>query len=162
MELTVIDEVGNKALIKKVIPIDVLVLREGNRLKIRIPSITFAPNTDDYTNVSSEAYRKNMWTIKRLAKIFNRYRQYDILIEGHAVHVFWRDPVKAKAEQENILVPLSKKRAEAIKKALVKHGIRADRISTVGKGGSEPIVPFSDQENVWKDRRVEFILIRGE
>jgi len=162
LELTVVDNLGNKALINKVIPIDVLVLRDGDRLKIRIPSITFAPNTADYENVAPEAYEKNMWTIKRLAKIFNRYRQYNILIEGHAVHVFWQNPAKAKDEQENILLPLSKKRAEAIKKALVKNGIEAKRISTAGKGGAEPIVPFSDQENVWKNRRVEFILIRED
>jgi outer membrane protein OmpA-like peptidoglycan-associated protein/flagellar hook assembly protein FlgD len=162
LQLTVVDDLGNKAAADKVIPIDVLVLRDGDRLKIRIPSITFAPNTADYENVAPEAYEKNMWTIKRLAKIFNRYKKYNILIEGHAVHVFWQDPEKAKAEQQNILLPLSKKRAEAIKKALVKNGIEAKRISTAGKGGAEPIVPFSDQENVWKNRRVEFILIREE
>jgi outer membrane protein OmpA-like peptidoglycan-associated protein/flagellar hook assembly protein FlgD len=162
LRLTVTDDVGNKAQLERVIAIDVLVMREGDRLKIRIPSITFAPNTDDYEHVPKERYQKNMWIIQRLAKIFNRYRQYDIQIEGHAAHVFWQDPVKAREEQENILLPLSKKRAESIKRALVKYGINADRISTVGKGGAEPIVPFSDQENVWKDRRVEFILIRGE
>jgi outer membrane protein OmpA-like peptidoglycan-associated protein/flagellar hook assembly protein FlgD len=162
LELTVVDDLGNKASVTNLIPIDVLVLREGDRLKIRIPSITFAPNTADYENVSPEAYKKNMWTIERLTKIFNRYKQYNILIEGHAVHVFWQNPAKAKEEQENILLPLSKKRAEAIKKALVKNGIEPKRISTTGKGGAEPIVPFSDQENVWKNRRVEFILIRNE
>jgi hypothetical protein len=30
----------------------------------------------------------------------------------------------------------------------------------VGVGGARPIVPFSDLVNRWKDRRVEFILIK--
>jgi outer membrane protein OmpA-like peptidoglycan-associated protein/flagellar hook assembly protein FlgD len=162
LTLTVSDEVGNKAVLNKEIPIDVLVLREGDRLKIRIPSITFAANTADYENVAKEAYDKNMRTIKRLAEIFNRYRQYDILVEGHANHVFWKDPAKMKDEHEKILLPLSQQRADAIKNALIKRGIAAGRITTAGKGGLEPVVPFSDEENVWKNRRVEFILIKKE
>ena len=29
-----------------------------------------------------------------------------------------------------------------------------------GLGGTEPVVPFSDLKNRWKNRRVEFILIK--
>ena len=42
--------------------------------------------------------------------------------------------------------------------ALVQRGLESWRISTVGLGGSIPVVPFGDLENRWKNRRVEFVL----
>jgi outer membrane protein OmpA-like peptidoglycan-associated protein len=33
-------------------------------------------------------------------------------------------------------------------------------MSTVGLGGTQPVVPHGDLENRWKNRRVEFILIK--
>jgi outer membrane protein OmpA-like peptidoglycan-associated protein len=44
--------------------------------------------------------------------------------------------------------------------ALAGLGIAESRITTEGMGASRPIVPFSDLVNRWKDRRVEFILIK--
>ena len=157
---TITDTVGNKAVLQKTIMVDVLVIRDGDKLYIRVPSITFKPNTDDYKSVAKEALEKNMWTLKRLAEIFKKYKNYQIQIEGHAVSVYWEDPKRAEREQQEELIPLSTKRAEAIKKALVSLGIEASRIQTIGIGASRPIVPFSDKENLWKNRRVEFILIK--
>jgi flagellar hook assembly protein FlgD/outer membrane protein OmpA-like peptidoglycan-associated protein len=158
--VTVKDALGNVARLQKVIPIDVLVIRDGDRLKVRITSITFQANTANYIDVPADRAEKNMQTLRRLAQIFTRYAQYKIRIEGHAVMVNWADPAAGKAEQDAILLPLSKARAEAIKSALIKLGIDGSRITTEGFGGSNPIVPFSDLENRWKDRRVEFILLR--
>ena len=67
---------------------------------------------------------------------------------------------QVKTEQEQELLPLSKLRAEAIRAALVAEGIEAARVSTTGVGAAEPIVPFSDLDNRWKNRRVEFILVK--
>jgi len=36
------------------------------------------------------------------------------------------------------------------------------RLSTKGMGSSEPVVDFKDAQNRWKNRRVEFILIRNQ
>jgi outer membrane protein OmpA-like peptidoglycan-associated protein len=95
-----------------------------------------------------------------LAEILNKYSQYEIRIEGHANMIHWEDPQRAKREQKEELIPLSKDRADAIKDALVEFGVAESRMSTVGLGGSQPIIPFSDLENRWKNRRVEFILIK--
>ena len=38
--------------------------------------------------------------------------------------------------------------------------IEAGRITTVGIGAAAPVVPFSDLDNRWKNRRVEFLLVR--
>ena len=50
-------------------------------------------------------------------------------------------------------------RAETVRQELIKRGIGADRLSLAALGGTNPVVPFSDIPNRWKDRRVEFILI---
>jgi flagellar hook assembly protein FlgD len=156
------DAFGNNATIKSVIPVDILLIKIGNNYKIRIPSITFKPFTDDYVNVETAKYEVNMKTLKRLAVIFNKYSSYGIRIEGYALSLNWADAAKAKVEQEQDLLPLSKKRADAIKKGLGELGIEGARIETVGLGGLDPVVPHGDQENNWKNRRVEFILIKNK
>ena len=162
MTFTIKDVLGNTATYNKIIPVDILVIRDGNNLKVRIASITFQANTADFTNVEPDKAAKNLTTIGRLAEIFKKYSQYKITIQGHANLVNFDNPARAKKEQEEELIPLSKARAEAIKKALIGQGIDASRISTIGIGAAEPVVPFSDLDNRWKNRRVEFILVRNE
>jgi len=162
LTFTIKDVLGNTATYTKTIPVDILVIRDGDNLKIRIPSITFQANTADFTHVDPDKAAKNIATIARLAEIFKKYSQYKITIQGHANLVNFDNPAAAKREQEQELIPLSKARAEAIRTALIAQGIAASRISTVGIGGAEPVVPFSDLDNRWKNRRVEFILVRNE
>jgi flagellar hook assembly protein FlgD/outer membrane protein OmpA-like peptidoglycan-associated protein len=157
---TVRDALGNSTTARKLIPVDILVIRDGDTLKVRIASITFAANTADYVSVEPDKAAKNSATIQRLAEIFRKYARYKIKIQGHANLVNWDNPARAKKEQEQELLPLSQQRADAIRDALVAQGIEAQRISTIGVGASEPIVPFSDMDNRWKNRRVEFILER--
>lgn len=152
------DTLGNNAEAKKEVPVDVLVFRDGDRLKIVIASITFPPYSADFTKISADQSEENEWILKRLAEILKKFARYKITIEGHAVMVYWYDPARGEEEHRDVLLPLSKARAEAVKRALTGLGIEQIRMSTVGLGGSQPIVPFSDLENRWKNRRVEFIL----
>jgi flagellar hook assembly protein FlgD/outer membrane protein OmpA-like peptidoglycan-associated protein len=160
MTFTIKDELGNVATVQQVIPVDILVIKDGDKLRVRIPSITFQANTADYVNVEPDKAAKNASTIARLAEIFKKYAKYKIQIEGHANLVNFDNPARAKLEQEQELLPLSKKRADGIRDALIAHGIEAGRVTTVGIGAAVPVVPFSDLDNRWKNRRVEFILER--
>ncbi len=144
----------------RVIPVDILVIRDGNRLRINIPSIQFAPFTADLFAVELAELERNLRTLRRLATILDRYPEYQILIEGHAAHVYNDEP-RRQREQLEVLIPLSARRAEEVRQALIILGIRRDRMRARGVGGAEPVVPHVDRENRWKNRRVEFILDRS-
>ncbi len=163
-EFTLIDDLGNKTVINELIPVDILVIRYGDRLQIRIPSITFSPGTPNYTSdeLGADIVEKNLATIDRLAEIFNKYETYNIQIEGHAMNFYWDDPERAEREDREVLVPLSLERAKVIMEALIERGIDESRITTAGYGSQQPVVPFSDLDNRWKNRRVEFILRKQE
>jgi outer membrane protein OmpA-like peptidoglycan-associated protein/flagellar hook assembly protein FlgD len=161
LRVTMRDKQHNSVTVEELIPVDVLVIREGDKLKIRIASITFPPNSADLSAVTDiEKAARNDKTLQRLFEIFKKYSAYQIRIEGHAnITRYWSE-AEAKKENEEELIPLSLARAEAVKQALIKLGLDGNRISVVGLGGSNPIVPFDDEENRWKNRRVEFILIK--
>ena len=159
-ELTATDAFGNSVTISGIIAVDVLVLRDGDNFKINISSINFAPNSPELVTDIPEIKEKNEKIIKRLSEILNKYSSYRIKIEGHANNLSWNDPMKAAAEERDELIPLSQKRCETVKTILTQKGVAADRMSVLGAGGTKPIVPFSDAENRWKNRRVEFILLK--
>ena len=51
---------------------------------------------------------------------------------------------------------LSQRRAEAVKRYLVAHGISPDRLIAKGYGETQPVAPNDTEENRQKNRRVEF------
>ncbi len=154
--LEVTDVLGNTAVTEGVIPVDILVIRDGDRLRVQIASITFAPNSPELiTDTATERGARNAAILSRLVEVFTKYDDYRIRIEGHAVNI-----TQTEREEVEELEPLSEARAEAVKAALVERGMSEDRISTLGRGGRDPVVPHTDLENRWKNRRVEFILIR--
>jgi outer membrane protein OmpA-like peptidoglycan-associated protein len=38
--------------------------------------------------------------------------------------------------------------------------VNRNRLSAIGMGGKRPVVRYEDHDNWWKNRRVEFILIK--
>ncbi|MFW5686124.1 MAG: OmpA family protein, partial [Spirochaetota bacterium] len=129
-------------------------------LRIRIASIYFEPYTANYLNVEPDLAARNQATLDRLAEVLEKYPHHTIQVEGHAVQIYWYNGKRARTEHEEVLVPLSTARADAIVQALVERGVEAERMTVVGQGGALPIVPHNDLENRWKNRRVEFILER--
>lgn len=160
--LSIRDELGNSRTIRGKIPVDVLVIREDGKLKIRISSINFMPNSAELVTEEQdeELYAKNIRVLEMLAEKLKKYNTYDIRLEGHAVRVYWDDPERGAREEKEELLPLSLARAETVKRALRERGIAAYRMTTEGLGGTQPIVPHGDLENRWKNRRVEFILLK--
>ncbi len=152
---TVRDEVGMTSVVRGYIPVDVLVIRDGDRLKIAVPSIIFRENAADFNGLDKNVVDKNVQVLKRIAEILNKFRDYRIQVEGHANNV-----TGTQREEDAELIPLSKSRSEAVRDFLVRNGVDGSRLSTVGLGGTKPVVQRSDRENWWKNRRVEFILLK--
>ena len=152
------DKLGNKGRTSAKLPVDILVQRIGDKLKIVISSIYFKPFTADFMDVDPDVARKNVQTIDRLAEVLKKYAGYGISLEGHAVRIYWNNPIKLVTEEAEVLVPLSVERAQVIKDALTARGVAESRMSVYGFGGTQPVVPHGDLENRWKNRRVEFIL----
>ncbi len=162
---TVRDVLGNSAKVVGEIAVDVLVIRDGDRLKIKVPSIVFRPNGADFNGLDADTVGNNAKVIKRIAQILNKFKDYGILIEGHANSegkIGGYSATSVANEETKELLPLSTGRAELVKKLLAENGVDPKRLSTKGMGSSEPVVDFKDAQNRWKNRRVEFILIKSQ
>lgn len=154
--MTVKDAVGHTGTFEGEIPVDIMVIKDGDRLKIKISSIIFEPNSAELS-LSGEKGESNNKILKRLAEILGKYSSYKIIVEGHANNIYG-DEITGK--QRESLKDFSKKRAEAVVDALTDNGVSAGRMSVVGVGGDDPVVSFLDYNNTWKNRRVEFILVK--
>ncbi len=154
--MSVKDAAGHTGTFRGEIPIDILVIKEGNKLKIKVSSIIFQPNSAVLA-LSGNNGESNNKILKRLSEILDKYSSYKIVVEGHANNIYGNRVTKS---QRNSLIDFSKERAEEVKKSLKKLGISGGRMTTVGIGGDEPVVEFDDAENAWKNRRVEFVLVK--
>lgn len=152
---TVKDELGMTSVVRGYIPVDVLVIREGDRLKIAVPSIIFRENAADFNGLDPAVVEKNTQVLKRIAEILNKFRDYRIQVEGHANNV-----TGTQKEEDTELIPLSRLRSDAVRDFLIRNGVDGSRLTTVGLGGTRPVVQRQDRENWWKNRRVEFVLIK--
>ena len=164
----VTDELDMTSEVSGFISVDVLVILDGDVLKMQIPSIIFRSNEADFngkdidkiSGLSSDQIENNTRVLKRVAEILDKFKDYNVTIEGHANNITGTEAEETTDSEEygRALVPLSKERAEFVKQKLVEFGVSESRLSTTGAGGRKPIVPREDTENWWKNRRVEFIL----
>jgi OmpA-OmpF porin, OOP family len=87
-------------------------------------------------------------TIDRVAEVLNAYPSVHVLVEGHTDST--GDPAGN--------VELSRRRADAVKDALVERGVAADRIETAGLGESKPVASNDTEEGRAKNRRTEIVV----
>ena len=105
-------------------------------------TLYFVEGKDEFTDESKLAFDS----------VFNEIARRpvpDVLVIGHT------DKVGTDAFND----PLSRQRAEVVRRALVTRGIAADNIVVVGRGKREPIVATADGVAEARNRRVE-ILVR--
>jgi flagellar motor protein MotB len=155
--LTVKDVFDNSSVFEGLIEVDVLVRREGENLRIIVPSIIFPPNAADLNLVTSdEDRRSNNRVLRLIANALNKYPDYQITVEGHANPTTAPNSAARRAEDAE---PLSGQRAQAVIDSLAaNNGIDKTRLRAVGMGGTKTIADYKDAEENWKNRRVEFIL----
>ena len=162
---TVTDSLGMTNTVEGVIPVDVLVIRDGNVLKMAVPSIIFESDAANFQTANAKLDKakvdNNIKILNRIADILKKFKDYKVTIVGHANKVTNNpdeETVDNPREWGRASMPLSKERADAIKVYLTKRGVNANALSTDGMGGTRPVVDPKDKDNNWKNRRVEFIL----
>lgn len=154
------DEFGNTGIIYSMIPVDIIVVQDGDNYRIENSRVYFKDFTADYQDIPVALSEQNILRLDQLAEKLKKYPEHRVVIVGHAVMMNWNDSELGKIEQDEVLIPLSKARAEAIKKAMVTRGVDAKMITTEGAGASDPLVDNSDLENRWKNRRTVIFLIK--
>jgi flagellar motor protein MotB len=96
--------------------------------------------------------------VKRIGVALRKFRPQSVEVAGHTdstpVKYDSRRPFKDNSE-------LSRARAEHAGKALIKGGLGADRVRTVGYADSRPIASNDTEEGRSKNRRVEIVVTQG-
>ena len=91
--------------------------------------------------------------IDKLAEFMKDEQGVKILVSGHT----------DKVGDDNSNLVLSQKRAEGVKSYLIKKGINADRISTVGFGETKPAYGYSGkEESSFLNRRIEVEILSNK
>lgn len=85
--------------------------------------------------------------INKIVTVMNENLDWKFQIIGHT---------DSDGNDENNLT-LSQQRAESVKKAIVNQGIKAERLTVLGKGEIEPLNGNSSPEEKANNRRVEFV-----
>jgi len=163
--LSVNDIYSNNSVYEGVISVDVIVRRDGDKLRIVVPAITFLQDSAVFNEpvqgkLSEEAVRSNRRVLRLIAAALNKYPDYKITIEGHANPI--SQPGSAKhTREEPTYKALSEQRARAVGNYLeTNNNIPRTRFSYIGVGTTRTVVAYNDTEELWKNRRVEFILER--
>ncbi|GHV74614.1 hypothetical protein AGMMS49940_19160 [Spirochaetia bacterium] len=146
------------------IKVDILVIKDGDRLKVQVPSIVFGSNSGGFTGLSPEVIANNEYVLGRIAAVLKKFDTYKVQVEGHT------NPLaQTERERQRELVAdqrLSTQRAQTVVDHLVNLGIDKSRLTAIGIGGARPLAPYAgpdkkpNRDNWWKNRRVEFILIK--
>lgn len=168
---TVTDTLGLTSVVDDKISIDILVIRDGNVLKMAVPSIIFRADEADFgveeldangnvvkKGITSAQAKNNERVLKRVAQVLNKFKSYTVTVEGHANSVTGLEDEETTNKYGKALEPLSKERAEFVVQKLKSYGVDGSRLSAVGRGGRVRVAPLGDKDNAWKNRRVEFIL----
>jgi flagellar motor protein MotB len=141
------------------IGVDVLVINEGDQLRVQVPSIVFGSYSSGFTGLSEETLRSNDFILRRIAQVLNKFNTYKVTVEGHA-NLTAETEAARLLEHVRELRPLSEQRAKFVVDYLVNLGVDRSRLTAVGIGGARPVAKYEDRANWWKNRRVEFILIK--
>lgn len=151
-KFTITDNLGNVASDTQTLLTAFPVQYLGKNLrKIELSSIVFSANRWSLDEVSPNQKLKNEKRLDEVARFIKKASYSHIYIVGHA------NNVRRKSEdEEKLWIPLSKARAEEVRKALVKRGIEMDKITIEAKGGRFPV--STNKYEVWRNRRVEIFI----
>jgi outer membrane protein OmpA-like peptidoglycan-associated protein/flagellar hook assembly protein FlgD len=140
-ELIASDTLGNTLTQSRPFDTDILVIKTPYGRKIMINSIQFE---FDKAELRPESHR----ILDRLIQKLEKFPTYRVKIVGHT------DAVGTDEYNQR----LSERRAYAVYRYLVNHDVDKDRLTTEGRGESQPIDTNETETGRARNRRVEFYL----
>lgn len=122
---------------------DIGVVNTGSSLVVTMPQdILFATNSSTLTS----GLRADLGV---LAGSLNKYPNSTVQVIGHTDNT----------GEASYNMTLSRERAAAVSSVLIANGVSSGRISTIGKGESQPVATNLTPEGRAQNRRVEIIII---
>ena len=165
---TVTDSNNLTSTVKGFVKVDVLVIREGERIKMQVPSIIFRSDAADFktteelsaspdydgrtVGLDRRTLENNVKVLGRISEILKKFRDYNVTIEGNA------NNLSGTEQEEDEVQLLSEQRAQFVRDWLIKDGVPASNLKATGNGSKNPATRSTSAEDKWKNRRVEFIL----
>jgi chemotaxis protein MotB len=151
-DLTRVSEKLTNALQEELKRGSVVLEQRGDKLTLALPSgELFAKGRATMTPAGTSL-------VKRIGVALRKFRPQSVEVAGHTdstpVKYDSRRPFKDNSE-------LSRARAEHAGKALIKGGVGAERVKTVGYADSRPIATNDTEEGRSKNRRVEIVVTQG-
>lgn len=122
-----------------------LVVVEGEQ---RLIDETLGNRIVEFESGSTNLTPMGLGILDDMAGVLQRVGDKPVLITGHTDNV----------GNSTANLALSNKRAEAVKQYLIGRNINASRLSTTGKGDSDPIASNDNEEGRTRNRRIEFTL----
>ncbi len=154
------DGSGNVITGSETLTVDMLTEERFGMRRILIDDIVFEGYTTRYLNWNKELSERNVAALDQLAAALRKFPNYRIDMHGHAVSVLYYDAELSDLEHVQTLIPLSRGRTETILDALAARGIDRGRFTREWWGKLRPLIPFSDLDERFINRRVEFYLVR--
>ncbi len=167
-EFSVTDSDGVTNVASGMLHVDVLLMREGGKLKMQIPSIIFRSDHADFKSeeevlagpaeeqeskgLDKRTIENNIRVLKRIAEILKKFQDYSVTIEGNA------NNLSGSIAEEREVQVLSEQRARFVRDWLIRNGIEAKRLTAVGNGSKNPVALGDDLDSRRRNRRVDFIL----
>ncbi|TRX58747.1 OmpA family protein [Fulvivirga sp. M361] len=101
---------------------------------------------------SSSVRSSSSGNLTDLSTVLSKYEDTEILIEGHT----------DSSGSEDYNQTLSEKRAESVKRILIKNGVVAGRMTSIGYGEDQPLEDNSTEAGKQANRRVEVAIYANE
>ncbi|MEE9414378.1 MAG: OmpA family protein, partial [Acidimicrobiales bacterium] len=125
---------------------DQLTIAENSSLLDELNAL-FADGDVLFGTASDELTPEATTVLDQAVDILNRDPALNVVVEGHT----------DSDGSERLNLDLSFRRADAVRTYLVDNGVAADRLTTVGRGESNPIADNSTPEGKRQNRRIEFV-----
>jgi flagellar hook assembly protein FlgD len=156
----VTDATGNVETGSEPLIVDVLTEEMFGMRRILVDNVLFEGYTTRFLDWDEDIEAQNIRTLEKIGDILRLFPDYRLELHGHAVSVLYYDEAASDREQREVLLPLSEARTETILRVLTDRGANPSLFTTRAYGKSRPLVPFSDLDGRYVNRRVEFYLVR--